>query len=729
MTAFDDLTERLTRRLRMDAELRMEVARELRTHLEDAAEEYRHAGADGAAAQVQAIKALGDENELAESLWQANRGRMRLRAVARWAATAALLPAAVATVVLLLVHAGVGVFSDPTGLPGHWLKAMSPDERLILLGDANASTPATRLKALVDRWPDNPVYYANYVSAVGIRYETNRIRDANRLAQVLELADKGEKIDPNNGFYNVLKATWLIGSSGDVEDDPSRIYTATDRLGKATTRPMWKVTVRDGQRFQQGIAELRRGLAKPELTGREIELTTQRMSLLPQARNMTELLAKSQVEMTTVLGQLSQYREMAKAVSAYAIGRAAAGDACGVDLAHSVEVMGNKLGAGSSTITELLVAQAIRSTTLAGMEQVGKELGDGQVTARALEQRQQSEQLFRDIWAGPVAQLDPHAGILWGVLTPSIPGYQAVFEPLRTTEYCTYMEAALMLLLVLLVVVSAVFGVATIWGAVAGRGGKGPVLVFVGWRRIAWIMLVSVILPLASYGVYAWWLVATAEAYGINYAIGRVLLEWAVVVTAVIVLLLATSYRAIRQRCMELGVEVPEPITARRRWVLTALGAIAVLAVAVCIVGWWAGPLRTAHEISVGGFHPFISYATGINGALMSLSASIVLAAAVLGLGVLWVLRELVALLWCGRKVFRRTFFRSAMPILCSAAIVAGVAVGGALSLGEASAVGRVTGLAGFSLANEVDRTGFRQLRQAFVKWHDEDKAQNREAK
>ncbi|MCC7407454.1 MAG: hypothetical protein IT442_05245, partial [Phycisphaeraceae bacterium] len=85
MSVFDEVIAAATARLAMDGELRLEVRRELRGHLEDSAGEYEAAGYTPEQAAEEAVKHLGDPGELAEELWRANRGRLRLRAVVKWA--------------------------------------------------------------------------------------------------------------------------------------------------------------------------------------------------------------------------------------------------------------------------------------------------------------------------------------------------------------------------------------------------------------------------------------------------------------------------------------------------------------------------------------------------------------------------------------------------------------------------------------------------------------------
>jgi len=104
MNGYDDLVDRLTHRLRVDPELRMDVANELRAHLQDAEAEFRQAGYDEQEAKANAVKALGDEKHLAEQLWQANRRRIGFRQAAKWTARVTLVPAAIAVTLVIAAH-------------------------------------------------------------------------------------------------------------------------------------------------------------------------------------------------------------------------------------------------------------------------------------------------------------------------------------------------------------------------------------------------------------------------------------------------------------------------------------------------------------------------------------------------------------------------------------------------------------------------------------------------
>jgi len=716
----DQLVSRITDRLAGDAELRREVARELRAHLEDSAREFRQAGLGEQEAADQAAKALGDPRELSEELWRANRGRMRFRAVVRWAASLALLPAAIAVIVgLALSFHGLNVTSavfSEDGLPKGVGRNLTEEQLYVLRGDPKATTAELRAKSIADRWPDNPVYFGNYFAFAQLGFHEDGKPRPDRLDDLLALADQGERVDPDNAFYNVLKAALMCEVSSTVEDDTSLTHEVMDRTGKVTTRPFRKITVTDPAMFNRGLEEFRRGLAKPLFTDRTLEMMDLRLAMLGTPRQLADIVATTAMEVSVLLPSLGELRGLAKAVTAYAIDQAARGDQSAVELACSVELMADRMGASSKALIELLVAQATRQTALAGLEQVGKKLGDDALAEDAFARRREQEEFTRDLLRKRRAidswQL-PHAGMLWSVLMPSLPGYAVNFEPLRTMESLTVLHVALLELLATLVVLAGIFGLAALWGML--RRADRPILLFVGWRRIGRIVLLSIVLPLALYGPYAAWQVFEPRAYGLNYSLDRVLVELAMLLCAVTALLLGMSYRAIRQRCLEIGVEAPPPITPRKRRLTLSAAGLVALACAIFIIYWWAGPSPSIGPFALFGVELPVQYTPGL-----------VLAGVVLAMGALWVLRELIALLRSRLPEFRRTFFRSAMPILCSAIIVVGLAVGALLSLGETSAGRRATGLGAMSFSAEIDRSDYRLLRERFAAWGQE--AQDRAA-
>ncbi|MBN1555497.1 MAG: hypothetical protein JXA11_12185 [Phycisphaerae bacterium] len=744
------LIARLTDRLAGDPELQADVAHELQTHLEDAEEEFREAGLDDEKAQQEAVKAMGDPEEISQQLFQANRTRMRFRAVIRWTASLALLPAAMVVVaVLFYFMTGGGIFDDIDRLttsiqsgqlgenagPFHWSRQLSEEDIFVLQGDIKAGNSIEREKSISNRWPDDPVYYGNYfVAAVSRYYGKDGQLRASFLKKSMEMADHGEKVDPDNAFYNFIKAGWLIEASCMLEDDPSRQIESIDSDEKRKSISFYKITITDPVGFQQGIKELRRGLLKSFYSSRSLDMLELRLSLLPPPQSMADIISRVIMEVSALLPPMTSFRALGKILGAYAVDLAEAGDITAVELARSVEKMANLIGSESRTFIEILVALACRMNALASLELVGKELHNPTLSKNAFQERRQQGKFWRDLRDNSGMDRQElrkelrHAGMFWSVLMPGgVAGYRAEYEPLRTVECFVVLEIALLILLVGMVLLSCSFGLPIlIWLISCRRSESRPILLFVGWRRIGRIVLISIVLPLVVYGLYVSWQIFRPDAYGLNHAMGRWMVELAIFLCAVFFLLLSTSYRAIHQRCEEIGVPVPPTITRRKRIGFLIAAGLVLLVCGTYIIGWWAGPFQLDDPKGEYWIPPlaFLTALIGRDSNHSKFLMDFFLVLVMLCFFIIWLLSEGVELFRRGRKAFRRTFIRSSMPILCSAVIVVGLAVGSVLSLGERCAAKRVTGNAAFGILSETERGGIRLLREKFLQWRREDGTQ-----
>ena len=186
MNEFEKLAANLTKSLRADTEVRMDVANELRAHLEDTAAELRLTGFSEQNATEQAIKALGDLEDLQRQLWDANRRRIRIRQAVKWAARVTLIPAALVVLSVLGRSQDFSKYYDVNfilsgGMPpsSPILRNLAEDQRFLLTGDPAAKTTLERMKSISQRWPDDPVFQAVYVNALLddiylYRFEDNR---------------------------------------------------------------------------------------------------------------------------------------------------------------------------------------------------------------------------------------------------------------------------------------------------------------------------------------------------------------------------------------------------------------------------------------------------------------------------------------------------------------------------------------------------------------------------
>ncbi len=717
MSAWNELIGRITRRLEVDEELRLDVARELRCHLEDAAAEFRAAGESDEQAAASATRALGEPEELAEELWQANRGRIRIRGLLRWAARVTLLPAAILVVVVLLANAlAIGVsynqMSFGRGGPAPWVRfladpfpdaGLTEEQRFVLHGDPNAANSVDRAKSISDRWPDNPVYYGNYIvhllvdSPVHWRLRRDEPVTREQLDELIAPLRRGEQLDPDNAFYALEIASLLIQASSNVTEDPNTTYKDVDRDGKPWQAMAYAVDISDPEMFQQGIEAFRRALAKPRITLGSMEMLRLRLDMLPAPRRMVEYLNRVGMWVSTLLPHRHDYRTLGNSLLARSLDLARSGEGDeAVRLARQVEYMGDKVGAEADFLVELLLGRGIRRSALGHMELIYTELGNPEQATAVHKRRVAAYDLWNRVMKARRLSRDEQdrTGLLESIIVPTLPDYRADLSPVRTAEHLAVVQAGLLALLADLLIAA---GVLSVWTAAALfrlPKAQRPVMLFVGWRRLGRICLLAVVLPVAVYGLYSLAVATWGPHIGLAGAMIRVSMELTLLVTVVFVLLTLMSGAAIRQRAAELGMEVPPPMPWRR-WIwpvgLLIGGATLLLA---GVVAWWLGGFRctTAGE--------------ALDSVLPIAAAVAILLLACLGLA--WVL-------WAPARArrfrrLRRSVRRSMVPILAAAVIVVGIGLGGTLAVGEGYAISRMG--KGLPLPDEIANSDFRLLQE-----------------
>ncbi|HEX2949623.1 MAG TPA: permease prefix domain 1-containing protein, partial [Armatimonadota bacterium] len=103
---FSQLITDATSGLKDDPELRLDVAAELTSHLEETTQHFAEEGMSETDSAEQAMKTFGSPLEVAGELLAANKHRMRLRALARLVLRAVVVPVAV-VVALCFAYSGL----------------------------------------------------------------------------------------------------------------------------------------------------------------------------------------------------------------------------------------------------------------------------------------------------------------------------------------------------------------------------------------------------------------------------------------------------------------------------------------------------------------------------------------------------------------------------------------------------------------------------------------------
>jgi len=739
MSRYDELIERLTHRLRIDPELHMDVANELRTHLEDATEQFRAAGYSEEEAHANAVKALGDEEELAELLWQANRRRIRTRQVIKWAARATRVPAAIIVVLMLPVSgqlatvrvgsllSAVGLQPVQFGPQGSLMKRLaersakaslsdlSPQQRFILRGDEDAQNRLERERSIVDRYPENLVYYGNYVN---VYLNTPRIengleeKDPNVIKEVIVELDRGQRIDPDNAFYNFMKAKVLLNASSKLDLGERACNSDKRRCG--TDVKHYRIEVTDQTMFNRGLAEFNQGLLKPELTNHVLDMASLRLKALPPSTRLHEYLLRTVAIAAGIVADLlprqADMRRLARLVLAYARQQRQSGspqDA--VELARGVQILGAKHGARARTVIEMLVAQAIVQKALECEIDIFEELNLPDQAREARAKLDEQQRLFEAICSrygsrGPRVRPD---NSMYMAAVPTVPGYSPDPEPMRKAEYAVAEQVGLTVLLAVLALLMLLAGVVSLITMARVRSRQdGPKLLFIGWRRLGRICTLSILLPLGLYALYAHASPFNGRQYGLHMTFERVIVEFVLVIGVIVVLFMGFSFAAIRERAEKAGLTVPAGLRVKdRRRLVTVGGFLGLLAIAYVVLrelGFFEPVLRSKSFWDVQGQGLAIAGAIGV-------------------FLLVWAIIELVRLKHLRGELlhYRRTLFRSFVPTCASAVIVVGLLCGIALIRGEAGAVEHIRGSAEFGVMNEVEQSDYRRLRNHFAAEHE----------
>jgi hypothetical protein len=585
----------------------------------------------------------------------------------------------------------------------------------------------------------------------------------------------GERLDPDNGFYNLEIALLLVGASCNFQDDPSATYDRLTRDGRVEAVAVEKMEITDAQRFQQGLEEFHRTLAKPKLTAYSIDMLKARLAVLPAPTRFIQYLDRLSIYISVLPPPLQDYRQFSKSVLAYSRSLAAEGRGEeALRICREVEYTAAKMGAQTDTLIGLLVAQAIHQHALGYEEVIDKELGRAQAAQAARQARMEGYEFYNRILEGLhwYDMKRSRLGLLESMVFPGLPGYKVDLKPVRTAEQFVIAQVGLLVLLALLVLAAIVLILGTLLERMIVPKSQRAVLLFVGWRRLGKIYLLGVVVPVAVYVCYAFAMALWGPNIGLAGAWDRVCVEFLALGCIVLFLLVRLSRTAIAQRALELGMGVPpQPYWRSHPW-RTAVLAILGIGLVAYIVGWWAGPFRLMGSRNSA---PFMILTTVVVLALgvvamarigwmlwwtlraklsrraflpvaISVAALIVIGiilsnllsaksittksdGEVLTLAFLFAIGIVVAgwLFWWmlvgGRaqrastpelRRFARTLRRSLIPILAAAVIVVGIGLGGSLAVGEGYAIHK-TGKA-LPMPDEIKNSDFRLLQERFVR-------------
>lgn len=593
----DDFLAAATSGLKGDRELQLDVQAELRSHIEEYRREAEANGATPEAAAEQAVKAMGPIADIAAGLEQANRRRMRLRALVRLAAQWLLAPLAVAVAILttdwgvpLAIQAVGGMvgssiripFVDPN-MPLVRLRGLTPDQLLVLHGDKAKPNMLAQQKAIWDRWPENKVYLHNYVTYLQTASASpGQTPDQAKFALGAELA-RLQARDPDNARFDYLRAGLLLKQA--VEDKPREVKAAD-----GTTRKESETVVTNRAALDQAMALFKAGLNKPEFRRYTRELAVERLAILGQPTSLLEQIAQTALLAGLLLPDIAHLRNLERKAIFYGELLAGEGRREEADVFLRAHLrFAPQINNDAFTLIDVLVIGAIAQMGEERASAVYEKLGDKAAAERL---RAESALLAAPVrqWKERVKQsngttLRKQGSILAGMLLPALGESPTPdqLKPARMVEYVVAEGIVLIILSFVLLIVMIVAALAAIYYRWMRPGRTASLLLLPEIGELARLLVVSVFLPLLGYYVVTrWWPWSTRE---VNVGLGMpaFVMQGVALLFAVIGLALALAKRSVRRRCLQLQLPVPSP--SHRFWTVAGWGLVILLA----IPGLWPG--------------------------------------------------------------------------------------------------------------------------------------------
>ena len=571
-----------TEGLRSDPEIRLDIRKELQSHLEEKIAEETAQGHSNEESLELALKTFGSPVEVADGLAAANRRRMNFRARMRLLAGALLIPAVIicafisldmaSSVSMLDLTSSVSNFGNP--FPNTSSKTLSfnlfrhytPEQELILHGDRNKRTHLEQQKAIWERFPDNKIYAANYIiSLIGL----DNNKDCDFIAEI----ERVGKSDPDNALYNYLAAGILLKDACNEVGLPRE-----DKKAK----PQYRFEIKDRALMDKAMHEYLAGVNKKYCNSYTADLLKQRLQIMGEANSLTSQLEQMVLGAGTLLPQLSNYRNIGRYMPEYAnilIKEGKKQEA--QQYLNTWKQFFQHVNSDGDWLIGVLVTAAIASIDAEKLPPLYNKLGMAE-TAKTV--THETELLSIPVREWKEKKRDKNTmpysrgGILPGMLLPAL-GREFTGEELAPERYAEYVLCQKitqsMIDLILIAGIMCAVSVALYWRF---RSGSRLLLLTPPPLTVLKILGFGVVLPCVVYFVLSQIELLSGYDYGIVANGARFVAQMALLLLLIPAIVLMLTGRYVTARCRELGVETPPPSGKIQK--ISVITGLAVLAFA-----------------------------------------------------------------------------------------------------------------------------------------------------
>lgn len=199
------------------------------------------------------------------------------------------------------------VSGGPSSLDKYLARNLTPEQKLLLLGDTTRRGKSERFKGLWESDPQNPAYFADYVAA--------HLSEHSSLPP--DFIETGRKLDPGNAWFPIIAASEAAKQAVNVSK-PSPTPP-----GRAKT-----ITIKDAAKLDEALALLHEGSSQKRFDNYQTSLLQQRIPLLPKRTDSLNQVIPLMYGASLTAPNL-RVRNLADAVAAKATEQAKAKDAEG----------------------------------------------------------------------------------------------------------------------------------------------------------------------------------------------------------------------------------------------------------------------------------------------------------------------------------------------------------------------------------------------------------------
>jgi len=470
---------------------------------------------------------------------------------------------------------------------GTYEKSFLPTEhQFLFFGDTTRHTKSAQQRAIWEKNPDNKVYYANY-----IRLLVGDYLDEEESVSIDELEKEirqGEKIDPDNAFYNYIWAAILFKRGADWESNPDE------------DRDEW--VINDPTLLDSAIIELRKATAKPYYRRYHNELNEERIGFFPETRRIEHRLVKLTFLASLRLPELGLVRDLFKAIPQYV-------ESNELSKSEASQLLDTWQGFLTQSIPDadflidVLVLNAVAKLSGEKVAEVYESMGE---LESADNTREYAGKLSKPItqWKDNVANMpfgddSMKLGILASMLLPSLgePITGDMLAPGNQVERVAFLEqmiahsmlGVLVLLIIFAFILRSICQLTT-------TDGRAPNLFIPSLKDFFRIFGLGVLLPVAFYYVYTRH--SGISSYENSLRDYRSFLEVGLFVVTCFAVSTWLGMGFIRQRCEKLGISAPQSI--RPLWRGLFFGALSVSWILCILVRPLFGHIRLMDDILLG---------------------------------------------------------------------------------------------------------------------------------